>query len=183
LCLVLYRLMPPHTHEDSAGNEGISDSQYPIPNAQYPLPGRRNLLAVGSLSIHSLMDGLGIGLALKVSMAVGIVAAIGVLVHDFSDGINTVAIVLRNGGTTPQARRWLMVDSCAPLLGVVCAYFITLSPRVLGLLLALFCGLFCYIGACDLLPEGYRRHTCVGTSLLALLGAGTVLLAVTLARV
>ena len=173
LCFTLYRLMPTHDHVEEAE---------PVTNLQPTATVHRNLLAVGGLSVHSLLDGLGIGLALKVSLGVGIATAIGVLVHDFSDGINTVAIVLRNNGSSFRARRWLLVDSCAPLLGVISAYFITLSPRVLGLLLALFCGLFCYIGVCDLLPEGYRRHTRTGTTVLALLGAGTVYVAVTLAK-
>src|SRR5579859_7073705 len=54
---------------------------------------RRGILGASSLSVHSFLDGVAIGLAFQVSAAVGIVIASAVLVHDFSDGINTVNLV------------------------------------------------------------------------------------------
>ena len=67
----------------------------------------------------------------------------------FSDGINTVNLVLKNGGQRNQALRWLALDAIAPLLGVVSTLFFTLPPGVLGLVLAVFSGFFLYIGASD----------------------------------
>jgi ZIP family zinc transporter len=46
-------------------------------------------LGAGALSIHSLIDGLGIGLAFQVSTATGILVFIAVVSHDFADGMNT----------------------------------------------------------------------------------------------
>ena len=69
------------------------------------------------LSVHSLLDGLSIGLAFQVSTSVGAVVAIAVLVHDFSDGINTVGLILKNRGGDRAAFRWLLVDAAAPILG------------------------------------------------------------------
>ena len=59
---------------------------------------RRGAVGAASLSLHSFLDGVGIGLAFQVSVTVGVVVAAAVLAHDFSDGINTVAVVLRNRG-------------------------------------------------------------------------------------
>ncbi len=62
LCFALYRLAPPHIHEDGIvdgiGEEisGATDRQMFDP--RFPGFGHRNLLAVGSLALHSLMDGL-----------------------------------------------------------------------------------------------------------------------------
>src|ERR1700685_4633588 len=58
----------------------------------------RGRFAAGVLCAHSLLDGVAIGLAFQASREVGIVVAIAVLTHDFSDGINTMNIVLRGGG-------------------------------------------------------------------------------------
>ena len=58
----------------------------------------RGVLGAGSLSIHSFLDGVAIGLAFQVSPAVGAIIAAAVLAHDFSDGINTVGLILKNGG-------------------------------------------------------------------------------------
>ena len=132
--------------------------------------------AVGaaSLSTHSFLDGVGIGLAFHVSTSLGVVVAAAVLAHDFSDGINTVTIVLRNHGKTPRAFAWLAVDALAPLLGVGSTYFYALSESHLGVVLAVFCGFFLYIGASDLLPESHLRHPKALTSAANILGAGLI---------
>src|SRR3989344_8208480 len=59
---------------------------------------RRGDFGAGSLSFHSFLDGAAIGLAFQVSPAIGLIVAAAVLTHDFSDGINTVNLVLKNGG-------------------------------------------------------------------------------------
>lgn len=182
LCMALYKLVPSHTHDAETHGPVGTGAPRLASNSQATSPSTAQILGAGSLAIHSTLDGIGIGLALHVSLSVGIIVAIGVLVHDFSDGINTVAIILRNRGDESQALRWLVLDSFAPLAGVLSTYLFTLSQTVLGLTLALFCGLFLYIGAFDLLPEGYRRNTRLATTLLAALGASTVYAAVTLAK-
>ncbi|MBI1870725.1 MAG: ZIP family metal transporter [Chlamydiae bacterium] len=131
---------------------------------------RRGQLGAGSLSLHSLIDGIAIGLAFQVSQAVGITVAIAVLVHDFSDGINTVSIILKNGGEKPLAFRWLLVDALAPLIGIFSTLFFTLTATVLGALLAIFGGFFLYIGASDLLPESHHSHPTRWTTFMTLLG-------------
>ncbi len=136
-----------------------------------------------ALSLHSFLDGVGIGLAFKVSAVVGTAVAIGVLVHDFSDGINTVNFILKSKGTDRRAFRWLILDAIAPVLGVVSTYFFTLSEPVLGLVLALFCGFFLYIGASDLLPESHHRHPTFVTTLMTILGIAVLYFAIHLANV
>lgn len=134
----------------------------------------RGHFGAGSLSVHSMLDGLGIGLALKVSPAVGAIVAIAVLAHDFSDGINTVSMVVKNGGTRKKALRWLAVDAITPGIGILIAQFINVPESSLGLLLALFCGFFLYIGASDLIPESHHNHPKVMTTLMTILGTATL---------
>jgi ZIP family zinc transporter len=141
-------------------------------------PRRSGALGAASLSLHSFLDGVGIGLAFKVSTAVGAVVAAAVLAHDFSDGINTVTVVLKNRGRGLLALRWLVVDAIAPLLGVASTYLYTLSGPQLGLVLALFCGFFLYIGASDLLPESHHRHPKALTGLMNIAGAAVIWLAI-----
>jgi ZIP family zinc transporter len=133
--------------------------------------GHRGRLGAASLCVHSLLDGIGIGLAFQVSPAVGLVVAAAVLAHDFSDGINTVSLILHDNGGIKQASKWLFVDAAAPLIGILSTYFFPVPSEQLGLLLALFAGFFLYIGAGDLLPESHHRHPKVITSLMTVLGA------------
>lgn len=159
LYLALDRLFLHHQHdEDLPGQAG----------AQL----KRGAAGAGTLSIHSLLDGIGIGLAFHVSPAVGIVVAFAVLAHDFSDGINTVNFIVKNGGTRSRAFRWLLVDAVAPVVGVLITLLFSVSEQNLGLLLALFAGFFLYIGASDLIPESHHAHPTRWTTLTTIAGAG-----------
>jgi ZIP family zinc transporter len=135
---------------------------------------RRGMLGAGSLAAHSLLDGISIGFAFQASAAVGAMVAIAVLTHDFSDGINTMSVVLKNGGDRRQGLRWLMVDAIAPAAGIAMTFFFTLPEKAFGVLLALFGGLFLYIGASDLIPESHHAHPKLLTTLMTLLGAGVM---------
>ncbi|HET6465476.1 MAG TPA: ZIP family metal transporter [Nitrospiria bacterium] len=144
---------------------------------------RRGSVGAGSLSIHSLLDGAGIGLAFKVSNALGIVVAVAVLTHDFSDGINTVSFILKNKGERNRAFRWLLVDASAPVIGILSTLFFTMEEATLGLLLALFSGFFLYIGASDLLPESHHAHPVMWTTFMTVLGMGVLYAATKLAMI
>ena len=113
---------------------------------------RRGELGAGSLCVHSFLDGFFIGLAFKVSATVGTVVAVAVLVHDFSDGINTVGLILKNKGSKRTAFRWLLLDAIAPVVGAASTLMFTLQGPMLGLALAAFAVFFLYIGASDLVP-------------------------------
>lgn len=116
------------------------------------------VLGAAGLSVHSFVDGLGIGLAFDLSTSTGLLVFIAVISHDFADGLNTVSFILRQGGTVERARRWLAVDAVAPLLGaIVGTTMLDVSEERLGELLALYCGFFIYMGATDLLPEAHEH--------------------------
>lgn len=140
----------------------------------------RGVFGAGSLSLHSFLDGIAIGLAFQVSVAIGSIVAIAVLVHDFSDGINTVSMILRNNGSKKQAFRWLLVDALAPTIGIFSTFFFTLSEQFFGPLLALFCGFFLYIGASDLLPESHHIHPTIWTTFMSVLGMAVLYCAIRL---
>jgi zinc transporter ZupT len=141
----------------------------------------RSHIGAGSFSAHSVLDGFAIGIAFQASHAVGLVVAAAILTHDFSDGLNTVNIVVKNGGARKSALRWLAVDALAPLLGAGASLFVSPSRAVLALLLASFSGFFLYIGGSDLLPESQRAFPRPWTTIATLLGAGLLFLVTQLA--
>jgi zinc transporter ZupT len=114
-------------------------------------------------------------------MKVGAVVTIAVLAHDLSDGINTTNVVVRNGGNRRQALRWLLADALAPAVGIGLTLLMRIPSSVLGILLALFAGLFLYLGASDLIPESHHAHPKFLTTGMTLLGAAVIYVAVTLA--
>jgi len=143
----------------------------------------RGTLGAGSLSAHSLLDGIAIGLAFQVSTAVGAIVAVAVLVHDFSDGINTVGFILKNKGSRKSAFKWLALDAVAPVVGVLSTFFFTLPESMLGIVLAVFCGFFLYIGASDLIPESHHSHPRFLTTAMTFVGATVLFIAIKLAGV
>ena len=142
---------------------------------------RRGVLFGASLAVHSFFDGFAIGLGFKVSTAVGTIVFAAVLAHDFSDGINTVSVILRNKGDNRSALRWLLIDAAAPVAGAASTLALPVQHDVLGLALALFAGFFLYIGASDVLPKSYDDHPTAGTTAMTILGLLAVYTAVRLA--
>ena len=118
---------------------------------------RIGALGAAGLSLHSFIDGLGIGFAFHVSTTTGLLVFLAVVSHDFADGMNTVSFVLRQSGDRRSARIWLLIDAIAPLLGAVVGAGIDVSERGLGYLLALYTGFFLFVGATDLLPEAHSH--------------------------
>jgi len=163
--MVLDRFFAVHRHDDHSCDD----------------PAHNGKLGASALVFHSLLDGLGIGLAFKVSPSIGFVVALAVLTHDFSDGINTVNMVIKNKGERASALKWLSLDALAPAVGVAITYFITVSGSTLGLILSVFVGLFLYISASDLIPESHHRHPAIWTTISTVIGAVVILIVTHLA--
>ena len=142
--------------------------------------GPRGGFAAAVLCAHSLLDGISVGLAFQASREVGVIVAIAVLTHDFSDGINTMNLILKNGGGRRQAFRWLLLDATAPVVGIASTAFFTLPGSAFGTALALFAGFFLYIGASDLIPESYHAHPKFLTTAMTLAGAAVLYAAIAL---
>lgn len=166
--MILDRFVGFHSHADDSVHSGHVD---------------QGILGAGSLSLHSFLDGVAIGLAFQVSAAVGAVVTTAVLVHDFSDGINTVNLILKNKGKVKTAFKWLIADAIAPVLGIFSTLFFSLDEGSLGIVLALFCGFFLYIGASDLLPESHHNHPRILTTVMTVVGMVVMFVAITLAGV
>lgn len=164
--LILDRLILLHAHEHGA---------------DAPAERRRGIAGALTLSAHSLLDGIAIGFGFDASIAIGLILTAAVITHDFSDGINTVGIVLRSGGRWADAFRWLLVDALAPAAGIALTLFIRVPESALGLILAVFTGTFLYLGASDLIPESQHEHPRALATFMTLLGALVIYLAVSLA--
>jgi len=113
-------------------------------------------LGAGGMGLHSFLDGLILSAALLVGGGVGLVIAVVVIVHRFSDGIGVVSLLLASKMPRSMAYRWVGIVAIAPVVGVVVGQIIPIGEEVLGALLGVFAGFFLYIGAAELLPEAHR---------------------------
>lgn len=117
------------------------------------------LISASGLSFHSFLDGVGIGLGFQVSVHVGLIVALAVIAHDFSDGLNTVTLMLSHKNTNRKALIMLLIDAAAPILGVLSTLVVKIPNNILILYLGFFAGFLLYIGASDLLPEAHSKHS------------------------
>ncbi|HSX42605.1 MAG TPA: ZIP family metal transporter [Candidatus Saccharimonadales bacterium] len=123
-----------------------------------------------ALSGHSLLDGLGIGLGFQAGTSVGIAVAIAVIAHDFSDGLNTVMLMMVNRNNRRKALGMLLVDAFAPVAGAIVGTFVHISDQGLVLYLGFFAGFLLYIGASEILPEAHSKHSSYTTIGLTIVG-------------
>ncbi len=118
----------------------------------------RGNLGAGSLTIHSLFDGLAIGLSFAWSDKTGWLVSVAILAHDLSDGMNTVNLSMFGNGRKEIAERWLYADAFAPFVGV-CLTHLFIIPRVYTpIIFAVLSGFFFYIGGSNLVIESYHKH-------------------------
>jgi zinc transporter ZupT len=131
------------------------------------------LLSAAVLAGHSVLDGLGIGLAFQVSTDLGVAVACTVVAHDFCDGLATVSLVLRAGNSRARALAMLAIDALAPVIGAAAAYACRIPGEALALGLGVTAGFLLSTGATTLLPQllGNAR---AGALAAPLLGASLV---------
>lgn len=158
LYILLDRFLVPHSnHEEECENHNHNGS-----------------LGAASISFHSLIDGLMVGLSFQISPVIGIALAIAIFTHAFSDGINTVNMVIRAGNDSKKAKSWLFIDAIAPAVGILASTFIIIPANILPIIVSVFCGFFLYIGASDLLPESHHAHPKVWTTISTILGIALI---------
>jgi ZIP family zinc transporter len=134
------------------------------------------LIGAGSLVAHSCLDGVAIGIAFQASPGVGAVVASAVIVHDITDGLNTVVVMLRHRQSRARAALFLTLDALAPFVGILLASAVVLPQKLLAYLLVFFAGEFLYLGAGSLLPETQRQDGSMKGMLAMALGAGLVVI-------
>jgi len=144
-----------HSHEEDYGPH------------THPTVGKFQALALAG---HSLLDGVAIGLGFQISGPVGILVAVAVISHDFSDGLNTVSRMIVHKNTNRQALKFLFIDAIAPVLGGISTLFFTLSEKSLLIYLGFFAGFLLYIGVSDVLPEAHSENSSRKTVLMTAIG-------------
>ena len=124
--------------------------------------------AVG-LVVHVFLDGMAIGFSFRVSTSLGIAVTIAVLAHAFSDGLNTVALLIKHGDWQRKATLLLASDAAARVLGAAVGTYISVEDNLVNLYLALFAGFLIYLATTHILPEAHSekpsRMTLVATFL------------------
>lgn len=135
------------------------------------------LLGIG---FHSFLDGVVYSITFSVSIFTGILAAIGMVLHEFPEGIITYLLLLRGGGS-PKQSFWLafLAAAVSTPMGTLMSYPMInqIEPSLLGTLLSVSAGALVYVGATHLLPHAERepaRYSLVALAGGVLVAAGII---------
>jgi ZIP family zinc transporter len=116
-------------------------------------PDRAGLIGASGFVVHSIFDGLAIGLGFRIDNALGFLVAAAVIGHDFSDGLNTVSYMVTHRQSAGRSRVLLVADAIAPILGALFASLVPVPDAVFPVAIGFFSGLFIYAASSTLLPR------------------------------
>jgi hypothetical protein len=109
-------------------------------------------------------------------------SAVGIFVHDVTDGLNTILLVTRSQPAENTHIIFLLADAAAPVVGgvlVVCSRF---SSHQLALFLGATSRLFLLTATGDLLPDAHRLSPNFRVSLATVTGIALIGVATPFAR-
>lgn len=134
---------------------------------RHPKVGVLSGLALGG---HSLLDGIGIGLAFQVNSAVGATMALALIAHKFADGLNTATLMLAHKNSVRSAAKMVLFNALLPIIGALSTLLFTVPEAYLPLYLGFYAGFLLYIGASDILPQAHDEKSSRLTIYLTILG-------------
>jgi len=110
------------------------------------------------LFLHSLIDGVVIGIGFEVSHELGMLVAVSVILHELPEGATTFALLINRITQRSAFMLSIAVGVATPLGALVgLAALPAMGHGTLGAMLALAAGSFIYVGASDLVPETHTR--------------------------
>jgi zinc transporter, ZIP family len=167
-----------HFIEEYFGGHEPADSDYEHDHSHYGnIAGGFGALA---MAVHVFLDGIALGVAFHVSNKLGLAIFFALLVHAFSDGLNTVAMLKKTGHWSKAATYLLLLDAIARIGGAALGTSIHPSAAWLAIYLAFFSGIIIYIATSHILPEAHSNHPSRVTMLTTMAGVAVMFGVVTL---
>ena len=157
-----------HFAEQIFGSHEPAESDYGHEhNHSANIAGTIGALAMGG---HVFLDGVALGLSFKISNALGLAVFIAIVFHAFSDGLNTVSLLIKSGHWSKRAISLLGLDAIMRISGAAFGTYVVISESSLALYLAMFSGFVIYLATSHILPEAHSRHPSKMTILATVIG-------------
>jgi len=157
-----------HFIEQFAGSHEPAESDYGHDHTHaFEIAGTVGAFAMAG---HIFLDGVALALAFKVSNALGIAVFIAMIVHAFSDGLNTVALLVKLGQWSQRGKFLLGIDAVARISGAILGSTLVISDSAIAIYLAVFSGIVIYLATSHILPEAHANHPTRATMLATLTG-------------
>ena len=118
------------------------------------------ITAIQGIGIHSFIDGIIYSVTFSASTMTGILAGIGLVAHEFAEGVIVFSVLIRSGISAKKAAFYgFLVAGLTTPLGAFIVYPLIhrFTASSLGLALGFVAGVLIYVSASHLLPEA-REH-------------------------
>jgi ZIP family zinc transporter len=146
-----------HFFEQLSGSHEPAESDYGHDHKHSAnITGIFGAVAMGG---HVFLDGLALGVAFKVSSELGVAVFIALLVHAFSDGLNTVSFLIKSGKWGKKGIWLLGVDAVARISGAALGASLVISDDLIAIYLAGYAGIVIYLATAHILPEAHSQHS------------------------
>lgn len=180
VCVVVGFLLL-HVIEQISGAHEPVETEY-VHDHQHSHGITTGYIGAAAMVAHVFLDGVAVGLSFQVSNALGVAVAIAVVAHAFTDGLNTVALLVNTGNWKKQSIYLLAVDGVARLSGAAFGTYVLISDRFVSLYLALFAGMLIYLATSHILPEAHSKHPSRLTLVSTITGVIVMFLIINLAH-
>lgn len=106
-------------------------------------------------AIHNVGDGILLALAFSVDVKVGLVAALGIFIHEFVQEISEFSILKLSGMSTARALVVNFLVSATIIPGVFIGLYVANIESIVGVLFGLAAGVFMHLVFVDLIPQSF----------------------------
>lgn len=113
------------------------------------------------IGFHSFIDGFIYSITFTVSIFTGFLAATGMILHEFPEGIITYLLLIRAGFSEKSSFLLAFLSAAVTTpLGMIASYpyIRSIDQAFLGALLAFSSGALVYVGATHLLPQAEQEN-------------------------
>lgn len=119
----------------------------------------RYLIVLGDF-IHNMIDGVLIAATFMVDVRLGVIAAVGVLLHELPQEVGDFGILLHSGLSRARVIGYNLLSAAGALVGGVLVLLLGADAltQYAPVLVALVAGNFLYIAAVDLLPSTHHHE-------------------------
>lgn len=121
----------------------------------------KGIIPMLGIGFHSLIDGIIYSITFNVSIFTGVLAAMGMVLHEFPEGVVTYLLLEKAGFSKTKSFYLAFIAAALTTpLGTFISYpFISkISQNTLGILLSISAGALLYVGATHLLPSVEKEN-------------------------
>jgi zinc and cadmium transporter len=108
-------------------------------------------------ALHNIGDGILLAIAFTVDVRVGLVAALGIFIHEFVQEISEFSILKLSGLSTKKALLINFLVSATIIPGVIIGTYVSGIDSLIGILFGLAAGSFLHLVFADLIPHSIEH--------------------------